>query len=1259
MTDEYNNKTNEHEQENEHDIHNENDSECQVQTVSRDIGNVVVGSLAKKVSKGEWKDMERPLSKYETNALKVMAEYLDQITLSSHGKIVNINTTEKSVMGEYYGYVHNWLVTNDIIKAQQIINKNNIVDTKKGKKKQNQTNNADKIRHTNTQKRITELFNDITSNFDMESTTSFPYGAFNSDIVEFVGVGFILLMTHKIKHKNEHNVAETLGIMVSTQRFIEQCANLCGNDITNQTRKINISPVLCSDLVLKYNEMEQVFPFDGMYLCNNVPHLLYVSPFDKYLPVNVIELRQHQKDIVTCVKNNMDSGFFCTYRAMIGSGKTTATYILAKYVQLLRGTSRYNRMQLLFACNLISVRNQVAQICFNSGIPFGIARIEGSNMNGFRIVNNFNCKLDNNRIVIIASPEIASSILFAERLEWISKKYNVVNNFTSKSDLERIVVITKKWSQTNENKKLKKLTERSYDWFDKKGYNKFNKNNYNKFIVISHPDVATKEIDEYMTDCHDSMTLTECTNWLREKYFVVVNTTKTYENSCRDILIVMSKNWVLNDEKKKLKKLKERSLEYLEKKGLKKMNDVNCKLEFKKILILVDNDIPDNLLELENCQNDFIVFHDEPTIGADQNNATLENNVRLVIRNPKRYILSSATVPNATTMKEILPNVSVPIFDIVSTDVQISCDMKNFNGDTFAPFCSCKTVDELKNVIVTIKNTPFLGRSLTSNIAMLLWNSMKKHKIEKIPNISKKFKSVSNMNANSVRDTIIEMLEVLSEQSDEVICKVCEQFKQKDSNNKFLKFGTYDAWRYQNMTLIATTDPPALVKECFGDLLNDLSDNDVSSASKIISQYTKLLERYKLEVKEIVSSLKYDCSSKKSMKDEKACLEDEMESSAPLIRFPEWAQIGTPKHCAKYAGSNKSQPYRSALLFEPMIDTLSELNCPEEFILLLMCGVGIYQPINNDVFGDDYFDLVLEMASTGKLAYLVADGSISYGTNYPFNRVIIMEDFSRSHSVNTIYQLMGRAGRVGKSWRAEVIIDKKCVDEMANSIASKKCDVELTNIKSMITMVKYDKTRSLPLKQKQDITQEHDVLLPDNEHNKSESLRNMIVLRSNKTIGAYTSYLKKEQTQPENIQPQTEPDKQLHKEPNKSKQREPDKQQHKEPDKSKQREPEQSKHKEPEQSQQKEANKLQHNAQSQGRSFTKSSFATNQQKERIFSRNSTSISTDNATKSDESTDSQQKTGKFVPRCQLSAKYDNSVPSTRNSYDPSNKFGSRV
>ena len=65
------------------------------------------------------------------------------------------------------------------------------------------------------------------------------------------------------------------------------------------------------------------------------------------------------------------------------------------------------------------------------------------------------------------------------------------------------------------------------------------------------------------------------------------------------------------------------------------------------------------------------------------------------------------------------------------------------------------------------------------------------------------------------------------------------------------------------------------------------------------------------------------------------------------------------------------------------------------------------------------------MASNGQLAYIVSDDSMCYGVNYPLNHVMIFDEMANQRSMGAIFQLIGRAGRVGMSWVANAYLEEK------------------------------------------------------------------------------------------------------------------------------------------------------------------------------------------------------------------------------------------
>jgi superfamily II helicase len=65
------------------------------------------------------------------------------------------------------------------------------------------------------------------------------------------------------------------------------------------------------------------------------------------------------------------------------------------------------------------------------------------------------------------------------------------------------------------------------------------------------------------------------------------------------------------------------------------------------------------------------------------------------------------------------------------------------------------------------------------------------------------------------------------------------------------------------------------------------------------------------------------------------------------------------------------------------------------------------------------------LASQNFLAFIITDESLCYGTNFPISNVILTDDLVKNLNMNEMFQLIGRAGRVGQSWTARAFLEPK------------------------------------------------------------------------------------------------------------------------------------------------------------------------------------------------------------------------------------------
>ncbi len=183
--------------------------------------------------------------------------------------------------------------------------------------------------------------------------------------------------------------------------------------------------------------------------------------------------------------------------------------------------------------------------------------------------------------------------------------------------------------------------------------------------------------------------------------------------------------------------------------------------------------------------------------------------------------------------------------------------------------------------------------------------------------------------------------------------------------------------------------------------------------------------------------------------------QDSLSESKPTVKFPGHFQINTRDHIRKYA--KKTSIAIDVTKVRSEIDCTNIItksyNVSEDLLLLLCAGIGVYT--FSEEIDPRYFGLVLEYAEAGKLAYIVSDSSIAYGTNYPINRVFVTKEFSDTHSLNTVYQLISRAGRVGKSWLAEAFVDDDCAKRIISMTRVSDTDnIEIKHLNELYSDIK-------------------------------------------------------------------------------------------------------------------------------------------------------------------------------------------------------------
>jgi hypothetical protein len=481
-------------------------------------------------------------------------------------------------------------------------------------------------------------------------------------------------------------------------------------------------------------------------------------------------------------------------------------------------------------------------------------------------------------------------------------------------------------------------------------------------------------------------------------------------------------------------------------------NHFICKRDEERVVIICSPKIAGELIKKN--PNNYWLFLDEPTSGADvdvkdvHKNNFLKDNMNAIVNMPKHTILCSATNPSFDKIKPIVSDYQAKyphadITTVYSNEIYIGCEVKTEKEEYLMPHYGATNQEELKNRLVTINKVPFLGRLYTHRVVLKLWNDLKPH-IKGLPDINVIFANLDNLKMDKIRQVAISMLEMLSTQSDELIKKICsssliveeknipviksidddddivfedaQEIKENELNAKsqdLTLLGTYHAYKYLGNNVVFSDNPAGFISMAFQTLLDELKKDNIT-AKKIFDKYDKQLEIWQKSKSRLSSRTKDEDKKSQEMQD--------LTDNAPVIDMPSWAQINTLDHIKKFAKTHISEINPKLIRMKCPMESIPRTSlADDDLMLLLMCGVGIYT--NDYKYVDKaYVDYVMKLASTGSLAYIVADSSLSYGANYPINRVFMAEDFCKNHSIDTVFQSISRAGRVGKSWIAQAIV---------------------------------------------------------------------------------------------------------------------------------------------------------------------------------------------------------------------------------------------
>lgn len=452
-------------------------------------------------------------------------------------------------------------------------------------------------------------------------------------------------------------------------------------------------------------------------------------------------------------------------------------------------------------------------------------------------------------------------------------------------------------------------------------------------------------------------------------------------------------------------------------------------------------------LQREDAGNSTVLFLDEFTLNATLvDSKELRDHMNVISIAPKWTYLSNANFVGDDRIRAFLDihNNRFPSSSIVNiaSNVVFSCsNLWTFSGKACLPHMAADDSSAFKKKVQLIYENQFKGRMYNPQAIrdmhdmatrLIKWNFDdedygvdEKSTIEtlsKLPNINEILSDVEQLYPDNIRKIAMRILDVISDLDEDDVSQVFS--KVPKPKIKPIDILDLDYYNFPGMNLVGHTNPEEFALGMFSNHL-EIIKQKIGSLKKMISSYEMAMEKWQSMYDELDKTYKKERD-----------LADAREAALgtiPKIAFPDELQIGTPA----FLRGRKRDKVRIPLDIKNIdIDLMKN----EDKILLLYSGIGIYSSNEKDKV---YLDTVLDLASAGKLEYLITD--ISYGMDYPFSCVFISKDYSDKRSMNDIYQFICRGGRGRLSNSAQIYMDETCMERIT-SVKDETSEIELRNM---------------------------------------------------------------------------------------------------------------------------------------------------------------------------------------------------------------------
>jgi hypothetical protein len=425
--------------------------------------------------------------------------------------------------------------------------------------------------------------------------------------------------------------------------------------------------------------------------------------------------------------------------------------------------------------------------------------------------------------------------------------------------------------------------------------------------------------------------------------------------------------------------------------------------------VMIISDLYSAVHLLRTFPERFVVYFDETFASTDK----IET-LQILENLPKNSVFVSATLPEPNEIPNTIQHFRMrhnctndTFIKMVKLNRQhVSSTIVAPDGCIYYPHQAITTIDQLNEAIENIRNDPLKIRCYSPLSVYLMANNILQNLPEELK-FSTRYQNVGNIRHEDSRNYAIDILTFVANSGNEELFNKIMTFRPRKMDNldKHLML-TSNAYNYQDGNTIYTSS-----LESYKDNVKIITSPILKSSPKIGPAVTKLLDDIQNNNDLIDSIIANPEQHRLKTRNEINKKLVELQSKKFRIQWTPQLIVNSEEHGKLF----NRKIYNPSPSINIDVNILKELN--EKVAQLALSGIGLYHPESMKPIENEAFKQL-----RNDFKFILSTPAIVYGTNMSISNVDIDESFGENASRNSIYQLMGRAGRRGKkSYNAMII----------------------------------------------------------------------------------------------------------------------------------------------------------------------------------------------------------------------------------------------